>query len=243
MFLTPQQRKIAYHKTEGRTPGVMFLGGFMSDMTGAKATALEQYCKERGQAFVRFDYSGHGRSEGAFADGTITRWIEDALAVFDHLTEGPQILIGSSMGGWIMTRLALARPDRIHALIGIAPGPDFTERLMWPQMTKAQQETLMRDGIIHVPTEYGDKPYSITKGLIESGRKESVLSLPSIPIHCPVRILQGMQDPDIPWPYAYEFAEKLESREVQVTLIKDGDHRLSRKEDIDLLFQNLIFLS
>lgn len=236
MFLiTPQRRKIAYHKTEGRTPGVLFLGGFMSDMTGTKAMALEHYCKEQGQAFLRFDYSGHGQSEGAFTDGSITRWCEDALAVFDQLTEGPQILIGSSMGGWIMTKLALARPERIHALIGIAPAPDFTERLMWPQMTEAQRQTLMREGILHIPTEYSDKPYAVTRALIESGRKESVLSLPLIPLHCPVRLLQGMRDPDVPWTYAYEFAEKLESKNVQVQLIRDGDHRLSREEDLSLL--------
>lgn len=231
---TPQHRKIAYNKTEGSNPGVIFLGGFRSDMTGNKALALEAFCKASGSAFVRFDYSGHGQSEGDFAEGTITRWLEDALAVFDSQTSGKQVLIGSSMGGWIMTRVALLRPDRIHALVGLAAAPDFTQRRMWPQMNPVQQKELIEKDVIHVPSDEGGT-YPITRALVESGKAESIFSMPSIPIDCPVRLLQGSLDPVVPPATAYEFAEKLASSDVQITMVNGGDHRLSRDEDISLL--------
>lgn len=212
----------------------MFLCGFRSDMTGNKALALEAFCKEKGHAFVRFDYSGHGESEGDFAEGTITRWFEDSLAVFDTQAEGKQTLVGSSMGGWLMTRLALTRPERIHALVGIAAAPDFTMRRMWPQMSPSQQEELLTKGVIHVPSDMGGT-YPITKALIDSGTKESVFDKGDIPINCPVRLLHGTRDDVVPTRTPYEFAEKLSSTNVQILMVNNGDHRLSRDEDISLL--------
>ncbi|MFO1241824.1 MAG: alpha/beta hydrolase [Rickettsiales bacterium] len=234
ILISPEQRKLAYNKTAGKAPGIMFLGGFRSDMTGNKALALEALCKENGHAFVRFDYSGHGESEGDFAEGTITRWFEDALAIFDSQSNGKQILVGSSMGGWLMTRLALTRPDRIHALVGIAAAPDFTIRRMWPQMSQSQQAEILEKGVIHVPSDMGGT-YPITKALIDSGNKESVFGMDMIPINCPVRLLHGTLDDVVPTRTSYEFAEKMVSADVQIMMVNGGDHRLSREEDITLL--------
>ena len=225
---------IAYHRHDGATPGVMFLGGFMSDMTGVKATSLEAHCRAKGRAFVRFDYLGHGQSSGAFADGTIGRWAEDAICVLDELTDGPQVLVGSSMGGWIMLLAALARPDRVAGLVGLAAAPDFTEALIWHRLPADARAALRRDGIWHEPSRYSDKPYAITMKLIEEGRKHLLLELP-IAVHCPVRLMHGMEDLDVPWQHAMLIAGQLLSKHVSVTLVKNGDHRLSRPEDIDLL--------
>jgi pimeloyl-ACP methyl ester carboxylesterase len=222
---------IAYHRHEGKTPGVMFLGGFMSDMTGLKATSLEDHCRARGRAFVRFDYLGHGQSSGAFADGTIGRWAQDAVCVLDELTDGPQLLVGSSMGGWIMLLAALARPDRVAGLVGIAAAPDFTETLIWHRMSADARAALQRDGVWHEPSRYSATPYAITRTLIEDGRKHLLLEQP-IAVHCPVTLVHGMEDRDVPWQHAMLIAERLLSRHVAVTLVKDGDHRLSRPEDI-----------
>jgi pimeloyl-ACP methyl ester carboxylesterase len=222
---------IAYHRFDGATPGVMFLGGFMSDMTGLKATTLEAHCRARGRAFVRFDYLGHGQSSGAFTDGTIGRWAEDAVCVLDKLTDGPQLLVGSSMGGWIMLLAALARPDRVAGLIGLAAAPDFTETLIWHRLPTEARAALQRDGLWQEPSRYSDKPYAITRKLIEDGRKHLLLELP-IAVHCPVRLIHGMEDPDVPWQHAMLIAERLLSTHVTVTLVKDGDHRLSRAEDL-----------
>jgi pimeloyl-ACP methyl ester carboxylesterase len=224
----------AYHRfvnANGRNlPGVVFLGGFASDMTGTKAVFLESYCRNRGQPFIRFDYFGHGASSGRFSEGTIGRWREDALTVIDRLTEGPQILVGSSMGGWIMLLTALQRPDRIAGLVGIAAAPDFTEELMWNRMTAPIKEQLLRTGEWHEPSRYGpDLP--ITLKLIEEGRHHLLLGQP-IAVDCPVRLLQGMEDPEVPWRWAVRIAEHLTSRDVAVTLVKDGDHRLSRPQDL-----------
>ena len=221
---------IAYRRLPGKSPGVMFLGGFNSDMQGTKAVELERYCRAAGRAFVRFDYLGHGESSGDFADGTIGRWTEDALAVLDSCTEGPQILVGSSMGGWIMLLAALARPDRVAALIGIAAAPDFTEDLIWNRYGADVHETLERDRVWYEPSEYGE-PYTITMDLIEDGRKHLLLDRP-IPIHCPVRLLHGMRDDSVPWMTSSRIAERLLSEDVRVFLVKNGDHRLSRDEDI-----------
>ena len=229
---------IAYHKSDGREPGVVFLGGFKSDMGGTKAVALEAHCRARGQAFLRFDYFGHGQSSGDFVDGTIGRWAEDAICVLDKLTEGPQILIGSSMGGWIMLLAALARPDRVAALIGIAAAPDFTEALMWQHWPPEIRETLLRDGVYREPSDYSEEPYTITLKLIDDGRDHLLLERP-IAIHCPVRLIQGMEDADVPWEHALAISEKLLSEHVAVTLVKDGDHRLSRDEDLTRLFRIL----
>ncbi len=229
--------ELAWARHKGRGPTVVFLPGFRSDMTGDKATALAAFCAERGQAMLRFDYSGHGASGGRFEDGTIGRWTDDALAVIDRLTEGPLVLVGSSMGGWIALLAALARPDRVAALIGIAAAADFTEALMWQAMTIEQRAALMRDGVLHRPSQYGE-PYPITRALIEDGRTRLLLNAP-IALDCPVRLLHGQEDPDVPWELALRIAERVTSRDVQVILVKDGDHRLSRPQDLALLRRTL----
>jgi pimeloyl-ACP methyl ester carboxylesterase len=223
--------RLAYVRTPGRAPGVVFLGGFMSDMTGTKATALEDHCRGRGRAFLRFDYRGHGASAGAFVDGTIGAWASDAVAAIDALTEGPQILVGSSMGGWLMVLAALARRARIAGLVGIAAAPDFTDDLMWNEMPEPVRRTLLRDGIWHEPSQYGETPYPITLGLIEEGRRHFVLRGP-IALDCPVRLLHGVEDRDVPWSQSRRLMEQLATPDVTLTLVKDGDHRLSRPEDI-----------
>lgn len=225
---------IAYHRTAGKSPGVVFLGGFMSDMTGSKATTLEAFCRSRGQAFLRFDYRGHGASSGRFEDGTIGLWAEDALAAFDRLTEGPQILVGSSMGGWIALLTALKRRERVAGLVGIAAAPDFTEDLLWAALPSDQREALTRNGVIRLPSEYSERPYSITMKLIEDGRRQQLLRSP-IDLPCPVRLLHGMRDPDVPWQRSLRLADKLTTQDVRVLLVKDGDHRLSREQDLALL--------
>ncbi len=229
----PGLPRLAYCVTAGKAPGIVFLGGFGSDMSGTKATALEQAAVARGQAFLRLDYSGHGQSEGQFTDGTIGTWFADALAVFDAVTEGPQIVIGSSMGGWMALLLARARPERVKALVGIAAAPDFTVRLMSEELTDAQRETLRRDGVLYRPSEYGD-PMPITLKLVEDGSNHLMLDRP-VPFKGPVRLLHGQCDPDVPWQLALRIAERLESDDVRVVLVKDGDHRLSRPQDIALI--------
>lgn len=229
---------IAYRRLAGRTPGVVFLSGFMSDMTGTKAMSLETYCRSQGRTYLRFDYSGHGASSGRFEDGTIGRWLDDALAVLDRLTSGPQILVGSSMGGWIALLAARARPDRVAGLLGIAAAPDFTEDLMWDLFSPEQKETLMRDGAIREPSEYSETPYTITRALVEDGRNHLLLRAP-IEIGCPVRLIQGQRDPDVPWRTSLRIAEGLRAEDVEVTLIKSGDHRLSTPSDLDLLCRTL----
>jgi pimeloyl-ACP methyl ester carboxylesterase len=225
---------IAYHRLAGKSPGVMFHGGFMSDMTGAKALALEAFCRKRGQAFLRFDYRGHGASSGTFEDGTIGLWAEDALAVFDRLTEGPQILVGSSMGGWIALLVALRRAERVAGLVGIAAAPDFTEDLIWATASPDKREALQRDGVVREPSAYSETPYGITMQLIRDGRKHLLLRNP-ITLSCPVRLLHGMLDPDVPWQRSLRLADKLTTPDVRVVLVKDGDHRLSRDADLALL--------
>ncbi len=222
---------IAYRAMAGSAPGVMFCGGFMSDMTGTKATALEAHCRRTGRAFVRFDYSGHGASGGAFRDGSIGAWRDDALAVLDRVASGPQILVGSSMGGWIVLLLALARPERVAGLVGVAAAPDFTEDLIWSTLDDEGRRTLAETGEIVMPCDYGDDPYPITMGLIEEGRDHLLLGEP-IGLRCPIHLLQGMRDEDVPWRTALRIAEQVESDSVVVELIKDGDHRLSRDEDL-----------
>lgn len=225
--------ELAWAKLDGRGPTVVFLPGYRSDMNGDKATALAAACTQHGHAMLRFDYSGHGTSGGRFEDGTIGAWTADALAAIDHLTEGPLLLVGSSMGGWIALLCALARRARIAALVGIAAAPDFTEALMWQALSFAQRARLMRHGVIHVPSQYGD-PTPITRALIEDGRNHLLLSAP-IALDCPVRLLHGQSDPDVPWEMAMRIAEQVASADVQVTLVKDGDHRLSRPQDLALL--------
>jgi pimeloyl-ACP methyl ester carboxylesterase len=229
---------IAYHKTVGKSPGVVFLGGFMSDMTGAKALAVEAFCRQRGHAIVRFDYRGHGASSGQFVDGTISLWTADALAVIDRLTTGPLVLVGSSMGGWIALLCALARPARVAGLTLIAPAPDFVDDLIWARLSEEQKATIQREGVVRVPSPYNDQGYAIALNLIEDGRRQKILDRP-IPFDGKVRILHGMQDADVPWQRSLTLAERLTTPDVRTTFLKDGDHRLSRDQDLALLTETL----
>ncbi len=203
----------------------------MSDMTGTKALAFEAWARERKRSFLRFDYQGHGASSGRFDEGTIGVWADDAVQALDALTEGPQILVGSSMGGWIMLLAALARPERVCGLMGIAAAPDFTEDLMWARYPESVRETLTRDGVYREPSDYGDEPYTITMKLIEEGRRNLLLR-DSIAIHCPVRLVHGLADPDVPWQVSLTLAERLQATDVEVTLIKGGGHRLSEPGEL-----------
>lgn len=229
-------RRIAVRARSGRPPGLFWLGGFNSDMRGTKALALDAWASEHGRACVRFDYSGHGESGGQFADGTIGRWLEEAVAVFERFCTGPQVVIGSSMGGWMALLLAreIARRGIKNAslagLVLIAPAPDFTEALMWKGIAPEVREEIMTKGVWHRPSQYGD-PYPITRALIEEGRNHLLLGA-AIEVGCPVRILQGAQDPDVPWQHAFALAERLPAEDVVLTMIQDGDHRLSRPQDI-----------
>jgi pimeloyl-ACP methyl ester carboxylesterase len=238
----PGDATIAYHRLEGAAPGVVFLGGFRSDMTGTKALFLEDYCRRRGRAYVRFDYFAHGQSSGDFADGTISRWRDDAVAVIDSLTEGPQILVGSSMGGWIMVLAALARPERVAALVGIAAAPDFTTDLLPNRLSDAQQLELNETGRIVLASSYDPAGYLYTKALVDDGNRNVVLR-GAIPLTCPVRLLHGMADESVPWRQSLKLAERLDGRDVALTLVKDGDHRLSRDEDLARLARVLDDLS
>ena len=217
----------------------MFLGGFKSDMTGTKATALETHCRDAGRGYVRFDYMGHGESSGRFEDGTIGRWAGDALAVLDQVTEGPQVLVGSSMGGWIALLVALARPARVAGVIGVAAAPDFTEELMWARFGPEARHALETTGLWREPSEYDADGYPITMKLIEEGRKHLLLSRGAIAIHVPVRLIHGMRDTAVPWSTAPRIASLLLSDDVTVKLIKDGDHRLSREQDLAILFDTV----
>ncbi|WP_448192691.1 alpha/beta hydrolase [Azospirillum sp. sgz301742] len=206
----------------------------MSDMTGTKAVALEAWATSRGLAYTRFDYQGHGASSGRFEDGTVGTWAEDALAVLDHVTRGPQIVVGSSMGGWIALLAALKRPERVTALACVAAAPDFTEDLIWDALTAEARATLLGDGAWYRPSQYFDDPKPVTLALIEEGRRHLLLR-EAIRFAGPVRLLHGMADADVPWQTSLRLAEALTSADVRVTLVKDGDHRLSRDEDIALL--------
>jgi len=238
----PDGTAIAYHRVRPASPapgpGVIFCGGFKSDMTGTKAVALDAHCRAAGRAFLRFDYFGHGATGGDFEAGTIGRWTDDTVAALDALTEGPQVIVGSSMGGWIMLLAALQRRQRVAGLVGIAPAADFTQRLMWERLPESVRETLRRDGVWRRPSAYDDGPYAITAALIEEGRRHLLLD-GEVPLHCPVRILQGMRDPDVPWRHALALVEALAGEDVVLTLVKDGDHRLSRPEDIDRLLRTV----
>lgn len=228
---------IAYEQRAGKAPGIVWLGGFKSDMTGTKASALDAMAARQGCAFLRFDYFGHGQSSGDFRKGTITRWREDALDVFDRLTQGPQILVGSSMGGWISLLLARARPERIAGMLLIAPAPDFTEALMWPSLPEDAKRQIMEQGEWSWPSEYDHEPYPITRALIEDGRNNLILH-DRLKLSFPVRILQGMQDPDVPWNHALKLVDAIDG-DVRLTLIKNGDHRLSTPHDLTLIEETL----
>jgi pimeloyl-ACP methyl ester carboxylesterase len=226
----PDGAKLAWRRVAGAGPTVVWLGGFRSDMAGTKAQALADWAQASGRAYLRFDYFGHGESGGDFREGTITRWREDALAVLDELIDGEAVLIGSSMGGWIACLAAMVRPERVKAMVLVAPAPDFTEKLMAPEIPPEGRRALRDDGVWLRPSDYGD-PYPITAALLEDGARWSILPGP-VPIEAPVRILQGGEDPDVPWRHALELAQVIKSPDVVFTLIKDGDHRLSRPQDI-----------
>ncbi len=230
--------RVAYVRTTGSGPGVVFLGGFMSDMTGTKATALEAWARDRDRAFVRFDYRGHGAATGAFEDGTIGTWLADALAVLDGATEGPQILVGSSMGGWIALLVARARPERIAGLLGIASAPDFTRRMWREEFGEAERTAVERDGRVTVASEYSEDGYVITRDLLEEAEQHMLLDGP-IPVRCPVRLLHGMRDEAVPWETSLLIAEQLEADDVETILVRGGDHRLSEPADLDRLTRTL----
>ncbi|MBL4692133.1 MAG: alpha/beta hydrolase [Magnetovibrio sp.] len=240
---------IAYHATsgkpshgksvDGKSPGVVFLGGFGSDMGGTKAIALDHWCQEQGVDFLRFDYQGHGASSGDFEDGCISDWANDARTVLDALTTGPQVLVGSSMGGWIMLLLAQSRPERIAGLLGLASAPDFTEDLMWKDLNEAQRTELSEQGYVALPNCYDTQdPYIITQKLIEDGKKNLLLR-DSLNIQVPVRLIQGMQDVDVPWATALKIQDVLISHDVEIQFVKNGDHRLSESQDLLRLTRTL----
>jgi pimeloyl-ACP methyl ester carboxylesterase len=231
---TPQGRQIAYHLTPGQGPGVVFLGGFRSDMTGTKAVFLEAWAQSAGHAFLRLDYSGHGQSSGDFLDGAIGDWLEDALAAVRALTNGPQVLVGSSMGGWIALLLARAMPERIAGLVGIAAAPDFTQDSMWARFSDAQKDEMARTGQVALPSDYSDDPYIITRRLIDDGRSRLVLR---DPMHLPfsVHLLQGTADVDVPPAVALRLLSHATGPDIRLTLCKGADHRFSTPECLGLI--------
>ncbi len=250
---TTERRAIAVRQRDGALPGLFWLSGYKSDMKGIKAEALARWAEAQGRACVRFDYSGHGESGGEFTDGTIGRWLEDSLAVFDACCRGPQVLVGSSMGGWLALLLVRALrgraaseppsqagekvrtvPASVAGLVLIAPAIDFTEELMWKRFTPAIKNELAEKGVWTRPSAYSEEPYLVTRRLIEEGRGHLLLG-GMIETGCPVRILQGVEDPDVPWQHAVELTSRLACDDVVLTLVKDGDHRLSRPEDIERL--------
>jgi pimeloyl-ACP methyl ester carboxylesterase len=236
-----EERRLAIRQQDGAAPGLFWLSGYKSDMKGTKAVALAQSAADCGRACTLFDYSGHGESSGAFTDGTIGRWLEDALAVFNACCSGPQVLVGSSMGGWLalllvqaLRRRSAVPPASVAGLVLIAPAVDFTEELMWRRFTPAIKQELEEKGVWARPSEYSTEPYLVTRRLIEEGRSHLILG-GMIETGCPVRILQGVEDADVPWQHAVELVSRLASDDVVLTLVKDGDHRLSRPEDIERL--------
>lgn len=231
---TPQGRRIAFCLTEGRGPTIVFLGGFRSDMDGTKALHLESWARARGQAFLRLDYSGHGRSSGDFLDGSIGDWAEDAFQAVTRLVEGRAILVGSSMGGWIALLLARRLADRICGLVGIAAAPDFTEDSMWAGASEAQRDALMREGRIETPSDYSDEPYVITRRLIEDGRENLVLRTP-LPLPFPVRLLQGTADEDVDLSVALRLLTHAEGGDIRLTLVKGADHRFSTPDCLAMI--------
>ncbi|HEC00827.1 MAG TPA: alpha/beta hydrolase [Sphingomonadales bacterium] len=233
-YIVNEGRKLAYCKLDGKGPTVVFFPGFMSDMEGSKALALEAFCREREQAYVRFDYSGHGKSSGDFIDGTIGAWAEDGMAIMDQVTEGPLVLVGSSMGGWIGLLCALARKDRVRGYVGLAAAPDFTRDLCWNRYSDEIKATLKRDGVYYEPCDYGDDPYPMTLNLLQEGDNHLLLDS-EIGLTCTVRLIQGMRDSDVPPVTAQRISDALASEDVVITYVKNGDHRLSTDADLKRL--------
>lgn len=244
-FIQHKNETIAYHKLEtasemSNQPGLIFLGGYRSDMEGTKSLCLEDFCEHKGLAFLRFDYFAHGQSSGDFMEGTISRWLDDVLFALDHLADPARkhILVGSSMGGWLMMLAALKRPERVHALIGIAAAPDFTEDIMNNSLTDHHRKQLEEQGYIEEPSEYSDEPYIFTKKLLEDG-KQNLLLTNTINITCPVQLLHGKKDPDVAFEIAFQIKEKLSNQKTNIIPIEDGDHRLSREQDLAVLIKTI----
>ena len=239
-FLDVDGTRIAVRHTTGAAPGIVWLGGYKSDMLGTKAQTLSDWAARDGRAFLRHDYSGHGESGGAFADGTISKWLAQSLAVFRHFTQGKQILVGSSMGAWIALRmvqeLRKAGEDRVAGLVLLAPAPDFTAELVEPALTEAQKRDLAQKGFFEEPSDYSAEPYIYTRALIEDGRNNLTMTGP-IDTHCPVHILQGLADADVPTSHALKLVSLLPADDVTLSLIPEGDHRLSRPQDLDMLLR------
>lgn len=235
---TPQGRKLAYHRRSGNGTGIVFMGGFKSDMSGTKALFLQEWAKRAGRPFLRFDYSGHGQSSGRFLEGCIGDWAEDALAALDALTDGPQVLVGSSMGGWIALLAARARPQHVAAMVGIAAAPDFTEDSMWAGFDEGQRASLETAGRVELPSDYSDEPYVITRRLIEDGRNHLVLRAPLV-LPFPVRLLQGSADTDVPPSVALRLFDHAQSPDLRLTLVKGADHRFSTPECLTLLTRTI----
>jgi pimeloyl-ACP methyl ester carboxylesterase len=229
-----QRSSIAFQRSAGDGPTLVWLCGFRSDMGGTKAEYLHARADAAGRAFLRFDVTGCGKSGGRFEDGTIGLWLGDALGLIDSVTKGPLVLIGSSMGGWLALLIARARPDRVRGMMLIAPAPDFTERLMWPEMTDAARADVMEKGVWLRPSAYDDTPTPITRALIEDGRQHLMMN-DALPFDFPVRIVHGQADPDVPWRLSLEIAERLTGTNVRTLFVKGGDHRLSTPADLALL--------
>jgi pimeloyl-ACP methyl ester carboxylesterase len=235
---TPQGRRIAHHRIAGEGPGVVFLGGFRSDMTGTKALFLEDWARAQGRAFLRLDYTGHGASSGAFLEGCIGDWARDAADALDRLTEGPQVLVGSSMGGWIALLLARAMPNRIAGLVGIAAAPDFTEDSMWAGFDADQRARLMAEGAVALPSDYSDEPYVVTRRLIEDGRAQLVLRDP-LELPFPVRLLHGTADADVALSVPLRLIAHATGPDIRLTLVKDADHRFSTPDLLALIARTI----
>jgi len=238
-FLDVDGKPIAFRRIIGGEPGVVWLGGYRSDMLGTKAETLSAWAASNGRAFLRHDYSGHGESGGDFADGTISTWLAESLAVFEAFSTGPQVLVGSSMGAWIALRMAQelrksGQDDRLAGLVLLAPAPDFTAELIEPALTDAQRADLENKGFFEEPSEYSPEPNIYTRALIEDGRRNRVMTGP-IDTHCPVHVIQGMADPDVPHEHALKLVSLLPADDVTLSLVPGGDHRLSRSQDLDMM--------
>jgi pimeloyl-ACP methyl ester carboxylesterase len=240
-FLDVDGTAVAFRHINGKEPGIVWLGGFRSDMLGTKAEKLSEWAERHGRAFLRHDYSGHGESGGAFADGTISKWLAESIAVFRKFTHGRQILVGSSMGAWIALRMVeelrkSGEGERIGGLVLLAPAPDFVSELMEPQLSDAQRHDLREKGFFEEPSEYSPEPNVYTRALFEDGRKNRVMTGP-IDTHCPIHILQGLADPDVPHSHALKLVSCLPADDVTLSLIPEGDHRLSRPQDLEMLLR------
>jgi pimeloyl-ACP methyl ester carboxylesterase len=233
-YLDRKNKKLAYVHTKGRLPTVLFIHGFRSDMTGNKALALEEWCISQDRGYVRFDCQGHGKSSGAFEEGSISAWKQDVLDVIDHIVQGPTVLVGSSMGGWLAMLAARERKKQVLGMVGIASAPDFTEHLIWDALNKKQKQEILAHGKTTVKSDYDDAGYPITKKLIEDGRKHLLLG-GLIDVDCPVHLIHGMKDADVPWEVSLSINEKLATKDVRTTLVEEGDHRMSSAKDIQLL--------